>query len=384
MNKVLRIFCVTIILLTMTSQVVFASTSKDELGLNLPVESYVLMEGETGRILHEYNADEQLPLASITKIMTMLIAIEAVESGNLTWEEMITTSEKAKQMTGTKIFLNISERMSAYDMIKGIAVASANDASVAIAEHMSGSEEAFVKRMNERASELGMVNTQFINAHGLDEPGHYSCARDIAIMSYELIKHDKILEFTSIWMDSLRNGEFELVNTNRLLRFYDGTNGLKTGSTDDAGYCISAAAKRNEMQLIAVIMKAESTTDRFESAKILLDYGFANYTVINEKASSTPVGELKVLKGELSTVTAEMDSDFNVVLPKGQQDKLRKDISMETEFNAPLNRGDKVGEIKYWINDEILGSYNIIASETSLRVSLASMFKIVLEKWICM
>jgi len=249
--------------------------------------AYILMEASTGTVLLEENADEALPPASVTKIMTLLLVMEAIADGKLGWDDMVQTSEYAASMGGSQVFLEPGEEMSVTEMVKCVVVPSANDAAVALAERVAGSEEAFVRRMNERAAELGMKNTVFYNTNGLDDDvdGHVSSARDIAIMSRELItKHPKILEFSSIWMDSIRNGAFGLTNTNRLVRFYRGANGLKTGSTAKAKFCISATAERNGMQLIAVVMAAPSRDERNEIAKKLLDYGFAGW----ETAVLTP------------------------------------------------------------------------------------------------
>ena len=270
-----RIISVLLIFLIMFSSAVCSA----EYIPSKPVKSLLLMEASSGKILYEQNSHESLPPASVTKIMTMLLICEAVDSGKISLDTKITVSERAKSMGGSTIFLETNEVMTLNDLLKGIAVASANDACVAVAEHMCGSVEAFVALMNARAKELGMKDTNFINCNGLDADNHYTSAYDIAIMSRELLKHSMIEKYTTIWMDSLRNGEFQLANTNKLIRFYQGANGLKTGSTSKAGCCISATAKRDGMQLIAVVLGAENSKDRFNAASELLNYGFANYTV---------------------------------------------------------------------------------------------------------
>ena len=254
-------------------------------------KSGILMEASTGEVLYEQNANERLQIASVTKVMTMLLIMEAIDSGKISLDDMVTTSEYAASMGGSQVFLEAGEQMSVNDMLKAIAVASGNDAAVAMAEFISGSEGAFVEKMNKRASELGCENTHFINCNGLDEtPEHYSSARDVARISQELLKHTKIFDYTTIWMDSLRNGSFGLSNTNKLIRFYNGANGLKTGSTSTAKYCLSATALRDGMQLIAVIICAPSTKDRFSSASALLDYGFANYEVASSEGTDCAKG----------------------------------------------------------------------------------------------
>ena len=257
--------------------------------LDLDCKSAILMDAATGTMLYEQNADEALPPASVTKIMTLLIVMEAIDAGALKLDEQVSVSKNAASMGGSQIFLEEGEMMSVEDMLKSVIISSANDAAVALAEHVSGSEEAFVQKMNSRAAELGMKNTYFENTNGLDDTvtNHLTSARDIALMSRELIKHEKILEYSSIWMDTIRNGEFGLTNTNRLVRFYNGATGLKTGSTSKAKFCVSATAKRNGMHLICVIMGAETRDERNAIATKLLDYGFANYSLYTAQGQSS-------------------------------------------------------------------------------------------------
>ena len=254
-------------------------------------KSVILLEQSTGEVLYSYNPDEQYPPASITKIMTLLLVMEAIDTGKITVDDMVTCSQHAADMGGSQIWLEPNEQMSVHDLLKATAVSSANDAATCLAEYVAGSEEAFVAMMNQRAQELGMKNTVFKNTNGLDAEGHLSTARDIAIMSMELLKHPKILEYTTIWMDSLRGGETQLVNTNKMIRYYDGATGLKTGTTDGAGSCLSASATRNGMTLIAVTLGSATSDERFYTAKKLLDYGFANYELANIQPMSaeTPV-----------------------------------------------------------------------------------------------
>ncbi len=309
-------------------------------------KAVILMEESTGEVLYEHNPDEQLPIASVTKIMTMLLIMEAVDSGQIKLDDMVNVSENAMSYGGSTMFLEAGEQLSVSDMLKGIAVASANDGCVAMAEHIDGSESAFVERMNKKAAELGMTNTNFMNTNGLDEDGHYSSARDVAIMSRELSKHKKIFEYTSIWMDSLRDGKFQLANTNKLIRFYNGANGLKTGSTSKALCCVSASAQRDGMQLIAVVLGAPTSAKRFSSAKALLDYGFANYkkepiTVENEK-----IGDIEVKKGTSETVAYCAEESFSVLRAKSDAEEVNYEIVLDDHVFAPVKKGDKLGIIK--------------------------------------
>ena len=260
----------------------------------IAAKSVILMECSTGKVLYENNADESLSPASITKIMTMLLIAEYLDNGNLLLTDKVTASEHAVSMGGSQIWLEVGEQMTVEELLKAVAVGSANDASVALAEHIAGSEEGFVGMMNEKAQTLNMTNTVFKNACGLDEDGHITSARDVAIMSCELLKHDIIKQFTTIWMDSLRDGSTELVNTNKLVRFYSGATGLKTGTTDNAGCCLSASAKRDGMEIVAVVMNAESSNERFTGAKKLLDYGFANWCLSKPEFDESSIKSIKI------------------------------------------------------------------------------------------
>lgn len=302
-------------------------------------KSGILMEASTGEVLYEQNANERLQIASVTKVMTMLLIMEAIDSGKISLDDMVTTSEYAASMGGSQVFLEVGEQMSVNDMLKAIAVASGNDAAVAMAEFISGSEGAFVEKMNKRASELGCENTHFINCNGLDEtPEHYSSARDVARISQELLKHTKIFDYTTIWMDSLRNGSFGLSNTNKLIRFYNGANGLKTGSTSTAKYCLSATALRDGMQLIAVIICAPSTKDRFSSASALLDYGFANYEVASNEDLNVAVPYVRVVGGVKEQIAPKV-SGSGFVVKKGNKSKLETRFEWKRAFPHRLRTG---------------------------------------------
>ncbi|MBQ8249381.1 MAG: D-alanyl-D-alanine carboxypeptidase [Clostridia bacterium] len=337
--------------------------------------SYILMEASTGLVMLEENADEALPPASVTKIMTLLLIMEAVAEGRIGWDDMVTTSEYAASMGGSQVFLEPGEQMSVSEMVKCVVVASANDAAVALAEAVSGSEEAFVKRMNERAAELGMKNTTFLNTNGLDDDadGHVTSARDIAIMSRELItKYPQILEYSSIWMDTIRGGAFGLTNTNRLIRFYNGANGLKTGSTSKAKFCISATAERDGMQLIAVVMASPSRDDRNETAKKLLDYGFANYETA-DLTLAEPIPDMRVLGGVCDTVPLTV-GESSLVLEKGKSAKLTREIYLPEEISAPIAVGDEVGRVDFLIDGKIISSVPITAAENVEKIGYIELF----------
>ncbi|MBR5514930.1 MAG: D-alanyl-D-alanine carboxypeptidase, partial [Clostridia bacterium] len=325
-----------------------------ELNIDSAVPSYILIEAQSGKVLCEKDADLELAPASVTKVMTMLLIMEAIDNGIIDYEDTVVTSANAASMGGSQVYLKEGEEFSVNDMLKSISMASANDACVAMAEHLSGSEEAFVEQMNQKAEELGMEHTSFENTNGLDDTvtNHYTTARDIAIMSAELIvKHPDILKYTSVWMDTLRNGAFGLTNTNRLIRFYKGANGLKTGSTSKAGFCISVSAYRDGMQLICVIMKAPSRDIRNESAKKLLDYGFANYSSVSF--------ENEILRNQKILCSSKDNYEFTVegyngICAKGFSDKVEKEVKLNKKISAPLKKGDKVGTVTYTLDDEIL------------------------------
>lgn len=357
MKKVICFFiCVCFM---MHSVVVFAEGNTD-LGLN--AKSAILMEESTGNILYESNPDERLPIASVTKVMTMLLIMEAVDSGKISLNDMVTVSENAMSYGGSTMFLETGEQLTVNDMLKGIAVASANDGCVAMAEHLAGSESAFVDMMNEKAKELGMENTHFMNTNGLDEDDHYSSARDVAIMSRELMKHETIFNYTSIWMDTLRGGKFQLANTNKLIRFYDGANGLKTGSTSKALCCLSAAAKRNDMQLIAVVLGAPTSAERFASAKSLLDYGFANYAVNTQITAGDEVQKIAVEKGVDKEVDVVAGDSCSTLVKKGQEDNITKEIKIDETITAPIEAGQKIGTMTISRDGEVIADIDLNAS----------------------
>ncbi|WP_242965037.1 D-alanyl-D-alanine carboxypeptidase family protein [Petroclostridium xylanilyticum] len=376
--KLISLVCV-ILLLFNYSAFAKAEPAND---LNIQAKSAVLMEASTGKILYEQNSHEKLPPASVTKVMTMLLIMEAIDNGKISFDDMVASSEYAASMGGSQIYLEPGEQMSVHDMLKAIAVASGNDASVAMAEHIYGSEEAFVKAMNDKAKELGMNDTNFVNCNGLDADNHYTSAYDIALMSRELLKHPKIHDYLTIWIDSLRDGKFGLANTNKLIRFYPGANGIKTGSTGKALYCLSASAKRDGMQLIAVIMAAPNTKERFNAATKLLDYGFANYSIVSGAKKGELVGELDVLKGITNKVNLVAASDFNALIKKGQQGNIDKKVNIADNLHAPVEKGQKVGEIVFSAGGEEVGKVDVITSEAVEKVSVDKVFIKLVKHWL--
>ncbi len=337
-------------------------------GLNLELSSAsaYLTEKTTGEVLYEQNADEHLEPASVTKIMSLLLIFEALDGGLITREDLVTASDKASSMGGSQIWLEVGEQMSVDEMIKAMVVVSANDCTVAMAEHLAGSEEAFVSRMNKRAAELGMENTSFVNCTGLPVENHYTTARDIATMTRELLKHEQIFDYTCIWMDSLRGGEMGLTNTNKLVRFYPGANGMKTGYTDSAKYCLSATAKRDELELVAVVLKAPSSDERFSDAKKLLDFGFANFSVYHTEAATLP--EVRVTGSNSTVLPLAYDSE-SILIPKGRDKQIEKVITLPETLPAPIQKGAVVGSISYMLDGTETAKVDIVAAEDVERMT---------------
>ncbi len=349
--------------------------------LNLKCQSAILMEATTGCILYVQNPDEALPPASVTKIMTLLLVMEAIDSGKLKMTDTVTVSANAASMGGSQVFLKEGEQMPLVDMLKSVVIASANDAAVALAEHLCGSVESFVTRMNEKAKLLGMENTKFENVTGLDDTAqnHLTSARDIAIMSRELIKHKTILEYSSIWMDTIRNGGFGLTNTNRLVRFYPGCTGLKTGSTSKAGFCISVTAEREDLSLVCVIMGAESRDVRNAAATTLLDWGFANYGLYT--APSAEIAPVAVKGGVKNTCQASQDV-FSCVLPKEKIKSVEKKIELPEFISAPIQKGTPIGEVIYVSDGAEIGRSQILATETIEKMNFFDILKRMLASFL--
>ncbi len=342
--------------------------------LSLTAKAAVLMNAETGQIVYSLNSQEQLPEASITKVMTMLLIFEAYDAGKIKMDEMVTCSEYAASMGGSQIWLEPGEQMTVDQLIKAAFVGSANDACVALGEHLAGSNEAFVSMMNQRAEELGMVNTFYVNCTGLDAEGHVTSAQDIAIVSAELLRHEEVLNYTTIWMDTLRNGELQLSNTNKLLKQYSGAIGLKTGTTSQAGCCISAAAKRDNMTMIAVILGAPDSKSRFGDAKKLLDYGFANWELADTSQLTVDLPEVAVTNGMEKKVGAYVDMLGNVLVEKGKAKDIRVNVDIAESLEAPVSIDQCIGKVTLMLGNETLGSYDIRADRGSEKITFSSAF----------
>ena len=351
--------------------------------LDLAGKSGVLMEISTGTVLYESNSHEKLAPASVTKVMTMLLIMEAIDSGKIRWEDTVTASEAAAAKGGSQVYLKVGETMTVSDMVKSIAVSSANDCACAMAEHIAGSEAGFVSLMNQRAQELGMTDTVFVNCTGLDDApdaqNHKTSAYDIALMSRELLKnHPDIKKFTTIWMDTIRNGTFGLSNTNKLIRFYDGATGLKTGFTSGAGYCLSASAEREGMGLIAVVMGAETSQKRNAACKSLLDYGFANFAVINpELPEAEPI---PVTLGTVNTVEAVLGEHTGLLVDKGQKNNITMDLRVVDTVPAPVARGQQLGTLTVKAGDQVLREFPLVATEEVKRLGWGDLFLRVLKR----
>ena len=354
-----KIICAVISAMILLSNPAFAENAE----LSINAKSCILTETGSGKVLYEQNADEQLPIASVTKIMTLLLIAESVDSGKISLDDKVSVSERAMSIGGSTMFLETGEQITVDEMIKGIAVASANDGAVAMAEFISGSESEFVRKMNERASELGMKNTAFVNTNGLDADGHYSSARDVAIMSRELLKHDFILGYTTIWTDTMRGGKYQLANTNKLIRFYPGANGLKTGSTSKALCCLSASAKRDDMQLVAVVLGAPNSKERFAGARALLDYGFSAYSVKTVLTAGEVIGEAAVKGGTKKSVGVCAAEDKSILLSKGDSAEITYQITENENITAPINKGDSIAKAQILKGGEVIDEVSLTAAE---------------------
>lgn len=379
-TKIVSLMCAAFMLTTTISSAQPTDAENDSLQLSCP--SALLMDYSTGTVLCEKDSHSRRPLASVTKIMTMLLAMEAIDGGSLNYDDMITGSAYAKSMGGSTIFLDEGEQLSVRDILKGIAVSSGNDAAVAMAEHIGGSVENFVSMMNERAAQLGMADTHFVNCNGLPAEGHYSTAYDIALMSRELMGHEGIFEFTTIWMDSLRNGAFTLSNTNKLIRFYDGATGLKTGSTDEAKFCISATAKRDNMHLIAVVMAAPTAKQRSADASKLLNYGFANYSVIPLAVKGEEAARLHVEKGADGETPLVCAADLGYLCKKGEAPQIERTPVFEENLCAPCKAGERSGELVITSDGKELGRCDLVFGEDVPKMTYGGIFSSMLRNWV--
>ena len=347
--------------------------------LDVAAPSALLMEKETGTVLYAKDEHAKLEPASVTKVMTILLTMEAIDSGQLTYDTLITASAHACSMGGSQIWLKENEQMTVGDMLKAVCVVSANDCAVALGEQIAGSEEAFVERMNQRARELGMNDTTFKNATGLPATGHVTSAHDIAIMSRELVEnHPDVRQYTTIWMDTLRSGQSQLVNTNKLIRFYEGATGLKTGSTDNALYCLSATAERDGMELIAVIMKDATSAQRFEDAKTLLSYGFSTYALkqVTPEAALPPI---PVKLGTQATVQPVLKENSALLLEKSQAGQLAQSVTLASQVDAPVSKGDLLGTLTVTSGEDVIAELPLVAGEDVSRVTYGQMLRRVLQ-----
>ena len=335
--------------------------------------SAVLMEKETGTVLYEDHAHDKLEPASVTKVMPLLLVMEAIASGRLKLDDMVTVSARAASMGGSQVYLKEGEQMTVDDMLKAVAVVSGNDAAVALAEHLAGSESAFVERMNQRAHELGMEDTNFLNCTGLPAAGHLTSAYDIALMSRALIGHAKIREYTTIWMDTIRDGQFQLANTNKLVRFYEGCTGLKTGSTDSALYCLSATAERDGMELIAVVMKSPTSAQRFESAKSLLNFGFANYTLLDIQPDAA-IPPVEVSLGTLDQVQPILGQGSRILVDRNELNEVTTELRLTDNVEAPVEQGQKLGEMVVSVGGQERQVIPLVADQAVERLTLPGIF----------
>lgn len=354
--------------------------------IEVDAPSAILIDGATGTVLYEKNADERLEPASVTKVMTLLLVMEALDSGRIGWEDMVTASDAAAGKGGSQIYLEPGEQLSMDEMLKSVVVASANDCATALAEHVAGSEQAFVDMMNRRAEELGCENTHFVNCTGLDdEPEakeHLTTARDMAIISRQLLTHEEIRKYTTIWMDTVRDGKFGLSNTNKLVRFYKGTTGLKTGYTSAAGHCLAASAERDGMELIAVVLHCGSSKERFESAKALLDFGFANFALVRP-ALDESLPEIPVRLGCEDTVVPELSQLPPVLIDKGRQASVEKQVELAEELEAPVEAGQQIGRLTIMAEGELLAEVPILAARDVAKLTWWQM-TVRLLKGLCM
>ena len=347
----------------------------------IPAKSAVLMELSTGKVLYEQNAHEALPPASVTKVMTLLLVMEALDRGQIGWEDMVTASETAAAKGGSQVYLKVGEQMTVRDMVKAVAVSSANDCACALAEHIAGSESTFAEQMNLRAQQLGMNDTHFVNCTGLDDAPeaaeHKTSAHDIAVMSRELLgKHPKIKEFTTIWMDTLRGGTFGLSNTNKMVRFYPGATGLKTGFTSQAGYCLSASAQRDGMELIAVVMGSATSKERFAACKSLLDRGFTQYAVVKPQLPEEMLVQVKL--GKQATVAA-IGENMPILVDKGQKNAVTTEYTLEENISAPVSKGQRLGTATVKIGEQVIAQIPLLAKETVEKLGYWDVWKMVVR-----
>ena len=349
--------------------------------VEIKAKAALLMDASTGRILMKYNENEKLYPASVTKIMPLLLITEAIDEGKIALSDVVTVSDSAASKGGSQIWLKEGEQMTVDDLLKATAVYSANDACTALGEYLAGSDEAFVKMLNDRAKELGMNNTHFENCTGLDDTtdSHLTTAMDVATMSRELLKHELITNYTTIWMDSLRDGKTELVNTNKLVRFYEGTTGLKTGTTSKAGCCVSASAMRDGTHLIAVVMGSDNSSDRFETAKAMLNWGFANFSTVKPEIDSSLIPDVGVINGVIEKITPKIPQVSPVLVEKGRENEITQTIDLAVDVEAPVEQGQVLGTVTFRLGDDLLGEYNLTAPDQIGKLTFGIIFTRILR-----
>lgn len=363
--------------------VAVAAQPATELPFNIQAKAALLMDYETGTVLYEKNAHQKLPVASITKIMTLLLAMEAIEEGRLKLDDPVHVSPYAASMGGSTVFLEAGETFPVSTILESIIVASANDGSVALAEKIYGSHELFVQKMNERAQQLGMKNTNFVNCTGLPAENHYTTAYDVALMSRELLKHPLFFKWSTIWLDYMRDGKTMLVNTNRLIRFYEGCDGIKTGYTQEAGHCISATAKRGNLRLIAVILGAPTSQIRFNEARKLLDYGFANYeSIMVVRKGQIVQNEIPVTGGKTSRIMGVAADNLSLLLTKGDSKEFAKEVQISAPLKAPIREGQKIGILTVKKDGKEVGKVDILAGESVEVAGVFDYFNRIFNNWL--
>lgn len=375
-SLIYRVLALGLAFLLLTLPVMAAQEAEDE------PKGQILIEMNSGMVLYEQNADERLPMASITKLMGLILIGEALESGELSMDEMLTCSEYAKSMGGSEIWLKAGEQMSVEDLLKAVMIVSANDAIVVLAERLGTTEDGFVQMMNQKATELGLSNTHFVNATGFDEENHYTCARDVAEMAQELQNYPTMLDYARVWMDSLRNGETMLVNTNRLVRFYQGTTGLKTGTTDGAGHCLCATAERNDLKLCSVVLGCKTSDGRFEAAKALLDYGFSNYCIYRpEPVEPEP---LSVIHGTAEQVELLAEPPDTLVILREDAQNITTELPELAAREAPLELDEEVGKVRILSGEKEIASYPIRVKAAVEELDFVKCFELLLKESISM
>lgn len=376
--KIKRLISVALCLILICSSVTFATYAENgDAQIKIDAKAAVLMDASTGKVLFSKNEHERLYPASVTKIMPLLLVMEAIDSGKLSLQDKITASASAAGKGGSQIWLKEGEQMTVDELLKAAVISSANDACTALSERIAGSEEGIVKMMNDRAKELGMKETNFVNCTGLDDDTteHLTSAYDIALMSKQLLSHERILNYTTVWMDSLRDGATQLVNTNKLVRFYKGTTGLKTGTTTKAGHCISASAQRNGLHLIAVVMGSSSGTERFESAKAMLNWGFANYETVTPSLDMSLITDVQIIKGIEDSVKPTIEPIKSLTMESGQKGKIQTEIDLATDVEAPVEKGQILGKVKFTIDGKSIAEYNLIAENAVRRLKISDIMR---------